>query len=280
MLQLLQSPCVSERCPWAFRSGRQQAHRSHFFRLKLNCSTAGDSADIVGISRRHVIGIGTALSTGPAWGVLHEQPAMALPASKGQTPSVGSYLPSAGVEDFVEFVPGPQKTPALRAGTVNRENPYRFALPPSWKELKVANIQSGNYCQPRCDEPWTEVIFEDPKEGRATLIVSPLRKLTPKANARLDDIGTVDGIIESLGPYITGTFLDAEDVVSKRKEERDGELFYLYETFAPYGTSGAHAVTAVTTKGDLAFLFVLSANEKQWAQSSGKLKQLVELFRA
>lgn len=36
------------------------------------------------------------------------------------------------------------------------------------------------------------------------LIVSPLRKLTPKVNARLDDIGTVDGIIESLGPYITG----------------------------------------------------------------------------
>lgn len=35
-----------------------------------------------------------------------------------------------------------------------------------------------------------------------------------------------------------------------------------------------------TVQGDLAFLFVLSANDKQWAQSSGKLKQLVELFRA
>lgn len=33
-------------------------------------------------------------------------------------------------------------------------------------------------------------------------------------------------------------------------------------------------------QGDLAFMFILSANEKQWAQSSGKLKQLVELFRA
>lgn len=93
---------------------------------------------------------------------------------------------------------------ALRAGTVDRDNPYRFALPSNWREnqvtlrrnqispfeshqlqrinswrgcmaqqlnpiarrLQVANIQSGNYCQPRCAEPWTEVIFSDPAEGK------------------------------------------------------------------------------------------------------------------
>jgi hypothetical protein len=43
----------------------------------------------------------------------------------------------------------------------------------SWAHLQlctrgkqVANIQSGNYCQPRCAEPWTEVIFTDPAEGK------------------------------------------------------------------------------------------------------------------
>lgn len=56
---------------------------------------------------------------------------------------VGSYLPSAGVDDFVLFVPDKAKTPAIRAGTVDRANPYRFAIPPSWSERKVANIASG-----------------------------------------------------------------------------------------------------------------------------------------
>lgn len=55
---------------------------------------------------------------------------------------------------------------ALRAGTVDRENPYRFSLPSSWRENQVANIQSGNYCQPRCAEPWTEVIFTNLSEGK------------------------------------------------------------------------------------------------------------------
>ena len=56
---------------------------------------------------------------------------------------VGSYLPKAGVEDFVLFVPDKQKTPAIRAGTVDPSKPYSFALPPSWSERKVANIASG-----------------------------------------------------------------------------------------------------------------------------------------
>jgi hypothetical protein len=55
----------------------------------------------------------------------------------------------------VLFVPTKAKTPALRAGTVDAANPYKFALPPQMVEQKVANISSGNYCQPRCDEPWT-----------------------------------------------------------------------------------------------------------------------------
>lgn len=37
--------------------------------------------------------------------------AWALPASKGQTPDVSTYLPPAGVDDFVEFVVTKDKTP-------------------------------------------------------------------------------------------------------------------------------------------------------------------------
>ena len=38
---------------------------------------------------------------------------------------------------------------SIRAGTIDVSGgqAYRFSLPPSWKEGKVANIQSGNFCQ-------------------------------------------------------------------------------------------------------------------------------------
>ncbi len=89
-------------------------------------------------------------------------PARALPASKGALPEAGSYLPAAGVEDFVEFVPAKGKTPvraprprahrpcaagalahpqltlcpaaqAIRAGNIDMSEPYRFAVPPTWQ---------------------------------------------------------------------------------------------------------------------------------------------------
>lgn len=35
-----------------------------------------------------------------------------------------------------------------------------------------------------------------------------------------------------------------------------------------------------TRQGDLAYLFITSANEKQWGKLEGSLKQTVESFRA
>lgn len=136
---------------------------------------------------------------------------------------------------------------------MDKNNPYRFALPPTWREQQVANIQSGNYCQPRCAEPWTEVIFSDSTEGRAQvpplvanssqthqgctlfnavwspvcawsrqsfkwrclaqILVSPLLRLTNASEAKIEDIGPPAGLLNSLGSYITGTNLEEEDVV-------------------------------------------------------------------
>jgi hypothetical protein len=89
----------------------------------------------------------------------------AAPALAGNT-SAGNMLPSSDIEGFAVFKPDRSKTPALRAGTVDREHPYSFLVPRNWLEKKVPNIQSGNYCQPRCAEPWTEVIFGDDSEGK------------------------------------------------------------------------------------------------------------------
>lgn len=63
--------------------------------------------------------------------------ASASPLPALASPQVGSYLPSAGIDDLVLFVPDSKKTPAIRAGTVDPNHPYRFAVPPSWAEKKV-----------------------------------------------------------------------------------------------------------------------------------------------
>lgn len=56
---------------------------------------------------------------------------------------------------------------AIRAGVI-KPNPeyYSFALPETWSEQKISNTLSGNFCMPRCDEPWVEAIYADEKEGK------------------------------------------------------------------------------------------------------------------
>lgn len=91
-----------------------------------------------------------------------------------------------------------------------------------------AFVGPKNYCQPRCDEPWTEVLFESPQEGKIVVIVSPLVKLTRVKGAAIDEIGSPEGILNSLGGYITGTSLDVEggeEVVSASSaRQEDGRM--------------------------------------------------------
>lgn len=55
---------------------------------------------------------------------------------------------------------------ALRSGAI--ATPYQFVIPGNWKEAKIPNALTGNYCMPKCGEPWVEAIFENNDEGRAT----------------------------------------------------------------------------------------------------------------
>lgn len=48
------------------------------------------------------------------------------------------------------------------------------------------------------------MIFENPQEGRAALLAAPLFKLTPKNISNIAEIGTPEGVINSVGPYVTG----------------------------------------------------------------------------
>ncbi|XP_040371836.1 psbP domain-containing protein 6, chloroplastic-like [Rosa chinensis] len=101
--------------------------------------------------------------------------------------------------------------------------PYQFILPPTWKQTRVANILSGNYCQPKCVEPWVEVKFEDEKQGKLQVVASPLIRLTNKPNASIEDIGNPEKLIASLGPFVTGNTYDPDELLETKVEKR-GDL--------------------------------------------------------
>lgn len=148
------------------------------------------------------------------------------------------------------------------------------------QEAKVANAISGNYCQPRCDEPTTEVIFQSGKQGKVSVIISPLTKVTRLVNPNITDVGTPEQLITSFGPYITGDTIDvANDVVGASQQSEDGQTYYLYELFTPTALSGAHNLASLTFKGGVSVLCVASADEKQWDVAEADLKAVVRSFR-
>lgn len=145
----------------------------------------------------------------------------------------------------------------------------------------MANVLTGNFCMPRCDEPWTECIFADPAEGSVKVVVSPLRRLTNRASAAISDVGPPAAIISSLGSFVTGNQPpEEEEVVRASREEGASGPVYTYEINAPYGLTGPHHLVSVTTRADLAYIFVVSATEKQWAKARGTLEKVAKSFQA
>lgn len=194
---------------------------------------------------------------------------------------VSNYLPasSLGLAGFYEFVPGDRETPAIRAGTISK---YKFSMPGTWIRRTVANILSGNYCQPRCDEPWTEVLFTGPSEGSLQVIVAPLNKLSRQALAEgesIDKVGTLEGIINALGPNITGNTIEEEEVTTSEAKTIDGVTYYWYTLDTPYAKTGQHQVATICAKDNAVFVLAVSATDKQWSQNKSNLKTIAESFR-
>ncbi|KAL8467666.1 hypothetical protein ACS0TY_031060 [Phlomoides rotata] len=189
---------------------------------------------------------------------------------------VGAYLPpSSSDPSFVLFTATSKDTPALRAGNVE---PYKFILPPSWKQLRIANILSGNYCQPKCAEPWIEVKFENEKQGKVQVVASPLIRLTNKPNATIEEIGSPEELIASLGPFVTGNTLDPDELMETSIEKRGGQTYYKYVLETPYALTGSHNLAKATAKGSTVVLFVASANDKQWPSSKKTLEAILDSF--
>ncbi|KAJ6842029.1 uncharacterized protein M6B38_304200 [Iris pallida] len=197
--------------------------------------------------------------------------------SEAREVEVGSYLPPLPSDpSFVVFKATPKDTPALRAGNVQ---PYEFILPPTWKQTRVANILSGNYCQPKCAEPWVEVKFEDEKQGKVQVVASPLIRLTNKPGATIEDIGSPEKLIASLGPFVTGNTFDSDELIETSVEKHEDQTYYTYALETPFALTGSHNLAKATAKGNTVILFVASANDKQWPSSKKTLKAMVDSFQ-
>ncbi|XP_010906401.1 psbP domain-containing protein 6, chloroplastic [Elaeis guineensis] len=220
------------------------------------------------IARRREFFTGIALAA-----VLWKDPS----TSEAKEVEVGSYLPPAPSNpSFVVFKATPKDTPALRAGNVQ---PYEFILPPTWKQTRVANILSGNYCQPKCAEPWVEVKFEDENEGKVQVVASPLIRLTNKPNATIEDIGSPEKVIASLGPFVTGNTFDSDELLETSVEKLGNQTYYKYVLETPFALTGSHNLAKATAKGNTVILFVASASDKQWASSQKTLKAMLDSFQ-
>ncbi|TXG70257.1 hypothetical protein EZV62_005192 [Acer yangbiense] len=157
--------------------------------------------------------------------------------------------------------------------------PYQFVLPPTWKQTRIANILSGNYCQPKCAEPWVEVRFEDEKQGKIQVVASPLIRLTNRPNATIEEIGSPEKLIASLGPFVTGNSYDPDELLETSVEKVGDQTYYKYVLETPFALTGTHNLAKVTAKGSTVVLFVASANDKQWPASQKVLKAMLDSFQ-
>mmetsp|Transcript_5735 Transcript_5735/g.20882 ORF Transcript_5735/g.20882 Transcript_5735/m.20882 type:complete len:294 (-) Transcript_5735:3065-3946(-) len=230
------------------------------------------SADNTPLERRTLlVGATTALAVGAA-------NLGAAGAAHAGDKVAGEAFPASDIPGFAVFTPGPTETPAIRAGTVQ---PYSFVLPNKWVQLPVRNAISGNYCQPRCGEPTVEVNFEGRNEGSLQVWITPEVKLTRanESGTPIDGIGSPLQIIEALGPYVTGNFIDIdEDVVSYDVVEKNGIPYYEFELFTPFALTGVHNVASVTAVGSSVVLLAVSASEGQWSTSEDKLRTIQKSF--
>jgi hypothetical protein len=199
--------------------------------------------------------------------ILDVKDSFAAPSSLGISDSkmVGAYLPESFEEEgFYQFSADSSKTPALRAGALDR---YSVSFPPRWKELPVSNAKSGNYCQPRCDEATTEVGFSDPAQGTLQIIIIPTTKLLiSKKFPSMGDVGTISNVINAISPAITGSVAaEEEEILDKEEFTEKGRVYYQYELLTPFAETGLHNIAKITTSQNYVIMASISASEAQWS---------------
>lgn len=160
---------------------------------------------------------------------------------------VGQYLPASPKLGFFRFTPAKDSTPSIRGRVLNPFS-YTLDLPGNWKAITVGVIQTGDFCQPKCDEPWTEVKFEGSGAGKVKVMMVPTFRLTPTEKPSIEEIGDPAEVIQKLGPFITGDYYDEEDMPTDTNVIKEGgRTYYQYIIDSPGAVNGPHNVATITT---------------------------------
>ncbi|GAB5365894.1 hypothetical protein AAMO2058_001097500 [Amorphochlora amoebiformis] len=240
--------------------------------FRLGARAKGDHVDGRSeVSRRRMIdGVGMALSSmvGAEIGI-----------------PVGQYLPSSPVPNRFRFTPAKDSTPSIR-GRVLRPQSYTLDLPGDWKAVTVGVIQTGDFCQPKCDEPWTEVKFEGKGTGKAKVMMVPSFRLTTTEQPKLEDIGDPEEVIQKIGPFVTGDYYDGEDMPTVTTVSKsNGQTYYTYVIESPGAVNGPHNIAVVSvvpgpTDRDRyhAIMVVASANNAEWDKGSAEILSVAKSF--
>ncbi|XP_010930636.2 psbP domain-containing protein 4, chloroplastic [Elaeis guineensis] len=143
--------------------------------------------------------------------------------------------------------------------------PYTFKVPEGWEEVPVSIADLGG----------TEIDlrFASSQEGRLFVIVAPVLRFADLGeNARIEQIGPPEKVINAFGPEVIGENVEGK-VLSMEVAEHSGRTYYQYELEPP------HALITATAAGNRLYLFNVTANGLQWKRHFKDLKQIADSFR-
>lgn len=113
----------------------------------------------------------------------------------------------------------------------------------------------------------------------AQIQIAPLFKVTSQPNPDIKSLGSPRDLVQSFGPYMTGSTIEDEDVIDARQfDKQDGQTFYLYEISSPFAISGSHNYGMLTFKGSVGILCSVACSEGQWNSHGQTVREMVESF--
>ncbi|KAF3783916.1 PsbP domain-containing protein 4 [Nymphaea thermarum] len=143
--------------------------------------------------------------------------------------------------------------------------PYTFSVPPNWEEVPVSIADLGG----------TEIDlrFANPQEGRLFVVVAPVLRFADLGeDAKIEDIGPPEKVINAFGPEITGENVEGK-VLSMAVTEHVGRKYYHYELEPP------HVLISATAAGNRLYMFGITGSGLQWKRHYKDLKEISSSFR-
>ncbi|RWW27132.1 hypothetical protein BHE74_00003171 [Ensete ventricosum] len=122
-----------------------------------------------------------------------------------------------------------RKSPLVRRRDIVAGISLTAALTKEPLSVAAREVEVGSYLPPAPTDPAFVVFKATSKDtpalraGKVQVVASPLVRLTNKPNATIEDIGSPEKVIASLGPFVTGNTFDSDELL-EASIEKSGDL--------------------------------------------------------